>query len=250
VDFNCCACSEAFSDLLAAKSKIILSSNGHDLLARRAPEACRNLEGMGKRPRHEDRARCGHAWPTYRTVTALLLPCRTAAMDPTGYIVAAIFGAILTGGFSIILNQIKERNDRRALASAVAAEISGIVNNVKTRGLDGYFRALVPLLQSDTPPAPPWAHFNAQHDSCPVYKAYLAKLGILGPHLSGRVVRFYALFEAVRTEIIILASGAYDAEPKKAAKLVERALTLWDQIEPLALPLIADLFALSGERPD
>ena len=31
------------------------------------------------------------------------------------------------------------------------------------------------------PPPPPWAHYNAQHESCPVYKANIAKVGMLGP---------------------------------------------------------------------
>jgi hypothetical protein len=163
-----------------------------------------------------------------------------------GYVIAALIG--LAAG--VVVSQVNSVRDKRGVASAIAAEISGITNNVKGRGLDGYFRSLVPLLRSDTPPAPPWAHFNPDHQSCPVYKANVGKIGILGPHLSGRVVRFYALFEAVRTEIIILAGGAYDKEPLKAAELVERTVALWHQIAPLAPPLIADLFALSGEQPD
>lgn len=163
-----------------------------------------------------------------------------------GYIIAALIGLVA----GVVISQVNSVREKRGIAAAIAGEISGIVNNVETRGLDDYFRRLVPLLRSPTPPPPPWAHFNPAQESCPVYKANIGKIGALGPHLSGRVVRFYALFEAIRTEVIILAGGAYDAAPVNAAVVVERTLALWDQVEPLAGPLIVDLFALSGEQPD
>jgi len=72
---------------------------------------------------------------------------------------------------------------------------------------------------------------------------------MLGPKQAAGVVQFYALFEAMRTEAIILARGDHDDDPVKAAKAIERALALWEQIEPSAQPLIDDLFGLSGEQP-
>jgi hypothetical protein len=63
-------------------------------------------------------------------------------------------------------------------------------------------------------------------------------------------VTFHALYDAVRLEAKILAVGAHNDQPTRAADHIEKALDLWDQTEALAKPLIADLLSLSGEIPD
>ena len=171
-------------------------------------------------------------------------------MDSSTALLGIIVGAILGGAGKILFDYYQRIQCRNAIAAAIGAEISSIINNARLRQLPEHFRNLVPLLRGDAPPPAPWIFFDPSVDPSPVAKAHIDRIGELGPRLAARVVTFYGRQLALRTEIHILDSGVYNAEPLKAAAHIERALALWDTIVPLCDPLIADLFALSGEKPD
>jgi hypothetical protein len=165
------------------------------------------------------------------------------------YLLTLVVVALIALAAGMLVERYRRQDDRRGIASAFAGEISGILKNAETRKLPAYFRALAPLLKSSTPPPPPWLFFDTTYEQAPVAKAYIDRVGMLGPRLAGRVVEFYHLYSAVILEVKILAAGVYNGDPLKAAGHIERTLDLWNEVQPLMRPLIAELFSVSGEQP-
>jgi hypothetical protein len=163
-----------------------------------------------------------------------------------GYILAAVAGALVSG---FLLERFKRTDDRRGIASAIAGEISGILNNALVRKLPEYFEDLIPKLKSPTPPPPPWIYFDPSYNATPVFDSHVGRIGFLGRRLPERVAQFYALYGSVRTEAKTMAGGFYDKNPAGAGAVVERTLVVWRQVETLGEALIDDLLAISGEQP-
>jgi hypothetical protein len=136
-------------------------------------------------------------------------------MNPIGYILAAIAGALVAGAANVIVELIKRRNDRRGAASAIADEISGIVWSAEKRLLPDYFRDLVPKLKSGAAPPPPWFYYDSEHKPTPILDAHLDRIGCLGGRLPERIAQFHARYQAVRHDLKIIASGQLDTHPSK-----------------------------------
>jgi hypothetical protein len=162
-------------------------------------------------------------------------------------IFGVVIGAILGGAANLVVEYFKQRSERRGAASAIAGEISAIIDVTELRGLVKYFEALPAKLRSSAPPSPPWFILDTSVDATPVIKAYVGKIGSLGGDLPRRVAHFYSLYQSVRTEIRILTA---ETNPISAANRIDSTLPIWYRAKREGQALIGDLLALGGTQPE
>jgi hypothetical protein len=164
-------------------------------------------------------------------------------------ILGIILGAILGGAGKVVFAHYERIQERNGIAAALAGEISAVLNNADLKMMPAYFAGLAVQLRGPTPPLPPWIIIDLTYEPTPIAKAYIGRIGALGPKLAQRVAHWYSLYGAVLLETKILASGMHDADPLGAARRIDGGLALWARAEADAKDLIAALMALSGEQP-
>lgn len=146
---------------------------------------------------------------------------------------AALFGAAIGGGLTMLSQEILDRRERyyrkRSVAHVIASEMEAYLDLMERRGHEEYARDIIAINKSGTRQLPKnWiSGFERGSNPFPALTTMLPEIGVLDS-LSGDVAKFYSRVSAVRITLMAVDDGAYnDACPKDLAHIFEQELNLW-----------------------
>ena len=153
-------------------------------------------------------------------------------------LVSFAVGVLVTIAPFVVFDILKNRRDRRAIASAIVAEIIAIVELTRLRGdVDAIRHLLHSVEKGQAGTLPVLVDANLPLD--PVYDYHLPQIGLLGPSASKLVVQFYRLVRNQRFEIANLNQKA--ASRDETIKTLNKLLTNWRLVEDVAEQVVLEL---------
>jgi hypothetical protein len=165
-----------------------------------------------------------------------------------GFIAAgsALAGAAITAAAFLLADWRGLRRSRRGMASAIAGEISGLLQGTAARKQAIGFQVLAQQLLSNSAPARSRPGSDERERADPVMHAHAGRIGELGGNLPERVARFYILLEILRADLRRLNGPEFQYDQKAAAALIMADIQLWQETERDAAVLVADLLKIAG----
>lgn len=140
---------------------------------------------------------------------------------------AAVIGFMAAMLSTVLVEYLRRRHETKTLRASLAAEITGVTEIIRARG---YVLGLRAGAEGKVATYP----VNIPADYFLVYKANIARLGLLEPSEAKRIIRFYHLVESVIQDVIpggILYEGKSGPEGfRQDAEFLESALQLADEI--------------------
>ncbi|ACC75804.1 hypothetical protein Bphy_6783 (plasmid) [Paraburkholderia phymatum STM815] len=82
----------------------------------------------------------------------------------------------------------------------------------------------------------------------PVFDSSVAKLGLLGPKLAGKVASVYQEIRQIRADLLIVAQEVKEMQAAELSARLGRCVALLNVSEPRALALISELKVYTGRR--
>jgi len=160
-------------------------------------------------------------------------------------LLGVIIGALIGGLSNVFLEAYKRCRDKKAVASLLAGEISGILTMTEIRGYKSlYERLLDRLEQGEDIPTPDI--LGGQPSLDPGIQASLDKIGLLSQDFPERLALFYQQLSGIRLDIRRLAEGKYDGRLDRKIALIREDLSLWNKTEKLGNALVVDLRKEAG----
>lgn len=157
-------------------------------------------------------------------------------------VAAAFVGATagILGGVS--LEVWRSWRERRAVASALGAEIKSIVELTAKRNYVAVYQQLMQNWQAGVMTPPPQSSWAPGID--PGLNAYLSKLGLLPPNIAADVATFYQQLNGIRATAKWLETQVpTPANATSLAQVIVNELALWSDTDTLGRKLITDLQA-------
>jgi hypothetical protein len=167
-----------------------------------------------------------------------------------GLISGAVIGTVLTavvGG--VPLEHYRRHRDRQSTAAIIAAEIRSFVDMAAAHGTVSNFEKLLPILDANKDVPLP-AFYTVPPEFGPIFERHIDKLGLLPPHVAGRVVRFYHHLLSIRSMIKNLVDtdwGNKPETPKIKAAMIRAGVRVWTTASDLATPLVRELEHIAAE---
>jgi hypothetical protein len=158
-------------------------------------------------------------------------------------LLGAFIGASAGIGGGVLLEMYKRNRDREGFALALGGEIYSIIHVTEQRQIANGYAALLPRLDAeDDVKMPPIFREPGQLD--PIMERHLDKIGFLKGDLPFRVGLFYSNLQAVRSDLIALARGHFNGQPKTQALMIRRDIALWNETVKIGQALVTDLHNL------
>ncbi|SDI70360.1 hypothetical protein SAMN04487926_12244 [Paraburkholderia steynii] len=163
------------------------------------------------------------------------------ALEAIGSLLAGVMGGM---GAAMLNNFVGEDyrrfRDAAALAGALAGELDAHAKSIR--------EIRSKLLQWSEGPATrePIRKFSPPTD--PVFDSSVAKLGLLGPKLAGKVASIYQEMRQIRADLMIIAQEVKEMQSAELSARLGRCVALLNVSEPRALALISDLKIFTGRR--
>lgn len=160
---------------------------------------------------------------------------------------SGLLGAIIGGAISYLTQRwlygADRKEQRRALAAGIAAEIEAYLDLMDRRRHHEPARALIERLErGEDTPIRGWANVEEKPlEQFPLMLSNLRDLGQLGDDCFD-TGKFLALIAGVRTTLIEAERGKYDQlSPQAKASFVRQELAIWDEALELARSLVPRL---------
>jgi len=157
-------------------------------------------------------------------------------------ILGAVGGAVFTGGANVYLEWRKARRELIGIGSAIAGEISAIMQGLNIRNYQPRLRERLRDLKADSAPGSHGFSFNENTETNPIWTAYIDRIGLLGGRLPQRVTHFYNLYQSA---IIEFQDFCKPTLPVTEGEQIERILAIWQEAGRDVQPLVRDLLSLS-----
>lgn len=152
-------------------------------------------------------------------------------------------GAIgLTGGLgaAAVPELLRTRAERRALSAAIVAEVEGILAIVERRQFIESLRDT--LAKAEVEPNPRIAHwfsFSVRADPFAVYRANLARIGLLRTPPAALVVQFYTGATSILEDIADFRQGALaDAGRSESRRRLRELLELFERVREIGQEIV------------
>ncbi|MFM0405013.1 hypothetical protein [Paraburkholderia aspalathi] len=162
-------------------------------------------------------------------------------MDAIGSLVAGVMGGM---GAAMLNNFVGEDyrrfRDGAALAGALAGELDGHAKAIPE------VRSKLQQWSEGATTREPIRKFSPPTD--PVFDNSVAKLGLLGPSLAGKIASIYQEIRQVRGDLVIVAQEVKDMSAVEISARLGRCVALLNVSEPRALALIKELKVYAGRR--
>ena len=163
-----------------------------------------------------------------------------------GNLISTLLGGILAiaGGISTQAARyyLKERRTRRAVAGALAGEISAICSIARRRDYLGGMREILDQVHKSGRPDRP--RISVSQDYLQIYRSDAGSIGLLPPEITEDVVVFYTHVKSPIEDVLPTAPNPPDAA--SAERLVQEQMTLLGDTLRLGDDLIARLRHLTG----
>lgn len=147
----------------------------------------------------------------------------------------ALVGGILP---KLFLDGLERRREARALREALLSEIGAIVCLIHLRGYLADAREALSHLSNDSQLKRHYA-IRTQERLAPIYSESSSRIGCLPAALVSKVVRFHALLEALKLDVIpggVLHDGAGVKAFQEAVALLEQAMHLGIEVASEHVP--------------
>lgn len=137
---------------------------------------------------------------------------------------------------------VQHTRDRKALRAAFRAEISSLLKIADARGLESLFQDVVDHFdKTGQEKAVTLWGFNAVHAD-PIFSANVGKIGLLGADVAEDIGDFYTLMNAVRVDLVSVATGQLARlQPRERIDVYRRSLKLWRDAKAVGTRLCGNL---------
>lgn len=132
-------------------------------------------------------------------------------------IIAAIFGALLAGGFQTIIGVLDRRREDEAILVAIASEVDALCRLIRHRNYLAEMGNMLVDLEIGTTKSLSYV-VDIRSDYFSVFHALSSRLGRLKPGRAAQIVRFYAY---CKTIIDSLRPDGVAAEQREALEAIE-----------------------------
>ncbi|MEF2553241.1 hypothetical protein VQ042_18070 [Aurantimonas sp. A2-1-M11] len=158
----------------------------------------------------------------------------------------ALVGAAASFGGQWFSHHLETQRERKAVASAIAAEIDGYISLMNLRDHVTSAKRMAAAAQKGI--RPDIGRLIAKHEigaeQFPVIMQNLDKVGLLG-ELAGDISKFCRMVGGVRATIMSDIEGKYaKLSPSELGDLIEQEIALWEDAMALGRMLIRRLRAL------
>lgn len=147
----------------------------------------------------------------------------------------AIIGAAI-GSFGS--HWLQRDHERKALRAAFRAEISSLLKISEARGLENLFQEIVDHFDQTGQEVPItlWGFEAIRAD--PIFSANVGKIGLLGADVAEDIGDFYSLLNAVRIDLVSVATQRLaHLPPPQRIEIYRRSLKLWRDAKAVGVRL-------------
>jgi len=145
-----------------------------------------------------------------------------------------LVGAIASLAGTYVLEHVRERRSRRALAGALLAEVQAIFHVEEVHGYRAIYQDTLDRIQRDETVSMP----NISYETNParsVYYTNLSRIGTLPAPIPEQLVRLSYEFEVLATDRMCMDRGEWERqEPAKRINMLEKHLNAYDALVALA----------------
>lgn len=157
--------------------------------------------------------------------------------------VAALVGATTGLLTSSLTERGKRDHERKSLGYALAAEMEEGIAMTERRQYAQLYQSLLAHLKAGRNVQMPKDLVDAEVD--PIFTANMSKIGILGPDVAAKIVKYHSLSVGIRKDMVTLSDLPKPATPADEAfqigikiKLIEEDLGLWEEGKRVANDVI------------